>query len=140
MKLNLDEILGSSGDSEFQMAPMIDCVFLLIIFFMVVAKDKLGERVILDLAIAEESEVPKDMTGRATMSVLKDGTVKVGATAIELSEVGRIVREGFKLNPRLKVLLRVDRDAKHKEVRKVLKACADAGVTDIIFATYQSGS
>lgn len=132
--------IGCDEEIGFQMAPMIDCVFLLIIFFMVVAKDKLGERVILDLAIAEESEVPKDMTGRATMSVLKDGTVKVGATAIELSEVGRIVREGFKLNPRLKVLLRVDRDAKHKEVRKVLKACADAGVTDIIFATYQSGS
>ena len=125
---------------KLDMTPMIDCVFLLIIFFMVVAKDKLGERVILDLAVAEQSEVAKDPSGRATMSVLKDGTVKVGTAVIDVSEIGKIIREGFKLNPRLKVLLRVDRDAKHKEVRKVLKACADAGVTDIIFATYQSGS
>lgn len=132
--------IGTDEEIGFQMAPMIDCVFLLIIFFMVVAKDKLGERVILDLAVAEESEVAKDPSGRATMSVLKDGTVKVGTAVIEVSEIGRIIREGFKMNPRLKVLLRVDRDAKHKEVRKVLKACADAGVTDIIFATYQSGS
>lgn len=122
----------------FQMAPMIDCVFLLIIFFMIVAKDKLGERVKLDLAVAEESEVAKDPSGRATLSVLGDGTVMVGSTPIELGEIAKIIREGFKLNPRLKVLLRVDREAKHREVRKVLKACADAGVTDIIFATYQT--
>lgn len=130
--------IGGDEEIGFQMAPMIDCVFLLIIFFMIVAKDKLGERVKLDLAVAEESQVAKDPSGRATLSVAADGTVLVGSTPIELGEIGKIIREGFRLNPRLKVLLRVDREAKHREVRKVLKACADAGVTDIIFATYQS--
>lgn len=136
MKISLP--IAADEEIGFQMSPMIDCVFLLIIFFLVVAKDKIGERVVMDLAVAEESEVAKDPSGRATMSILKDGTIKVGAATVDLSEVGRIIREGYKSNPRLKVLLRVDRDAKHKEVRKVLKACADAGVTDIIFATYQS--
>ena len=65
------------------------------------------------------------------MSVLKDGTVKVGTAVIEVSEIGRIIREGFKMNPRLKVLLRVDRDAKHKEVRKVLKAGGRPQIADI---------
>ncbi len=34
MKMSLEDLLGNPQDSEFQMAPLIDCVFLLMVYFL----------------------------------------------------------------------------------------------------------
>ena len=48
---------------DFQMAPMIDMVFLLLVFFMTVASVAKSQRQVeLDLPESEESKVPEDVS------------------------------------------------------------------------------
>lgn len=40
-------------------------------------------------------------------------------------------------NPDLRIHLRADQDTPYGEIKKVLKACADVGAYEVIYATYQ---
>ncbi len=129
---------GITEDESVQMAPMIDMVFLLLIFFMVASHLNKMDRVEIEPPIAENSAVPDELAGRRTITIKADDTIFVGSTSRELEEVAPLVESAKRHEPHLKIYLRADRNVKHKRVRDVMKACADAGVLEIIFATYES--
>ncbi|MFU8849344.1 MAG: ExbD/TolR family protein, partial [Opitutales bacterium] len=59
---------------DFQMAPMIDMVFLLLVFFMTVASVAQNQRQVkLDLPESDESKIPEDASGRGILSVDAEG-------------------------------------------------------------------
>ena len=122
----------------FQMAPMIDIVFLLIIFFMVAANLKQNLRVDVDLPVAEKSQVPDEPGNRGTISIRPDGSVYVGALPCPPDLVGQQVLGLATDSPGFRVFIRADRATPHRHVANVLEQCADAGITDIIIAAYQS--
>ncbi|MCC5788171.1 MAG: biopolymer transporter ExbD, partial [Opitutales bacterium] len=63
----------------FQMAPMIDMVFLLLVFFMTVGTLAQADRTVeLDLPESEESRVSEDLSGRGIISVREDGAIFLG--------------------------------------------------------------
>jgi biopolymer transport protein ExbD len=131
--------LPTSGpEEEVQMAPMIDMVFLLLIFFMVAAHFNVLERVEIKPPVAKHAAIPEDPKDRRTISIKEDGTIYVGMEPRELEEVQPIVERVLEQVPHLKIFLRADRNVPHKRVREVMKACAEAGVVEIIFATYES--
>ena len=45
-----------------------------------------------------------------------------------------------KATPDLRVYMRIDRNVEFALVQRGIKACADAGIFDIVFASYQSGA
>ena len=122
------------------MAPMIDMVFLLLVFFMCVSTlaqaDKLAQ---VNLPKSEKSEVPEDLSDRGTISIDSAGMIYVGAQPVSLSEMKSRIEKSIKNNPRLKIHVRADRSTAYGEVRAVLKACAEAGAYEIIYATFQTG-
>jgi len=62
------------------MAPMIDMVFLLLVFFMCVSSlSQAGHRVELNLPESTSSETPKDLSKRLLLSIQKDGSFYLGA-------------------------------------------------------------
>lgn len=129
---------GSADDESVQMAPMIDMVFLLLIFFMVASHLNKMDRIEIEPPIAENAAVPDELAGRRTISIRADDTIFIGSTSRELHEVSPLVEKARRHEPQLKIFLRADRRVKHKRVREVMEACADAGVLEIIFATYES--
>ncbi len=123
---------------DFQMAPMIDMVFLLLVFFMCVSTLAQADKSIpLDLAESEESKVPDDLSNRGTVSIEDDGTLYVGAKQVDLAEMQRRIEEAIGTNPELRVLVRADRGTPFGEIKKVLTACAEAGAYEVVYATYQ---
>jgi biopolymer transport protein ExbD len=57
-------------EEGFQMAPMIDMVFLLLVFFMCVSSMAQADKAIpLELPESEASKVPKDLSDRGTLSM-----------------------------------------------------------------------
>ena len=120
------------------MAPMIDMVFLLLVFFMCVSSlSQAAKRTPVDLPESAESKVPEDLSDRAAISLLADGSLYLGAEQGDLGGLGRQLREVLAANPRLRLEVRADRNVPFAEVRKVLRACAEAGAVDIIYATHQ---
>lgn len=121
-------------ETKLQMGPMIDMVFLLIIFFMT-ASHMSSSKNMDDIAMPDASygKVPKDRPGRWTVNVRHDGTVFSGQTLVTLDELRQLVAARVKADPAMKVYLRADKMTPHKTVRQVMNAMAEAGVGDFIF-------
>jgi len=124
---------------DFAMTPMIDMVFLLLVFFMCVSSlAQADKKLKLDLPESTESKVPEDLTDRGTVSVDAEGRVYLGATPVELERLTEAVRTELARRPDLRVLVRAERSVAFREIRKVLKACAEAGAGEVVYATFQA--
>ncbi|MFP4157671.1 MAG: ExbD/TolR family protein [Opitutales bacterium] len=124
---------------EFQMAPMIDMVFLLLVFFMTVASVAKSQRQIeLDLPESEESKVPEDASGRGILSVDAEGNYYIGDEPHTLNQVRDAISARLQAEPELQVQIRADRETEYAAVQKLLKTAAEAGAYEIIYATYEA--
>jgi len=137
--------------ADIDMTPMIDCVFLLLIFFMCTATmSKANLKPEVTLPIAPKAAVPEDLSGRGVINICPIGTEApdgyttedapfvVAGRTIGARELTRIISEHINLSPDMRVYMRVDKDTDFKLVRRAIAACSEAGVSDIIFATTQS--
>ena len=149
MKLKKQE----EPDAGVDMTPMIDCVFLLLIFFMVCATmSKVDQTPEVVLPIAPKAAIPDDLRGRGVVNIVPLGTpVGGGATSEDTpfiiygqvtDEPGLVkaISERRASEPELRIYMRVDKNAEFKIVKRAIRACATAGIFDIIFGTFQSAS
>ena len=127
-----------AGDEGFDLTPMIDVVFLLIVFFMTVASALTTNKLELNLAVAEESAIPKDIKDRFTVSVSDEGGFFLGVEELNEQQLSDRLAKVVANNTTIKIVLRAGKMAEHQHVNKVLTVCAANGINDIIFATYQS--
>jgi len=137
-------------EARVDMTPMIDCVFLLLIFFMCAATmTKVDKTADVELPIAANAAEQKDSSNRGTVNVLAAGTIaKDGQVASEErpfmiygnllndDELQRTIEKQLKIQPDLRLYVRADRHVKFALVRRAMAACANAGVADVIFGTF----
>jgi biopolymer transport protein ExbD len=124
---------------EVAMTPMIDMVFLLLDFFMIVSSlAQAHKKLKLELPESAESKVPENLTDRGVVSVDAAGRVYLGATPVELERLTEAVRLEISRRPGLRVLVRAERSVAFRDIKRVLKACAEAGAGEVIYATFQA--
>jgi biopolymer transport protein ExbD len=127
---------GLRGEVHFQMAPLIDVVFLLLIFFITVSTFYETDKVDLILAYAKTAKELKEGEGTLTVNVTAKGEILVnglpftgqGALQVYMQKLATGV-------PNYKVDIRADRDAHWKEIKDVYRAAAHAGLTRISLVT-----
>ena len=140
-------------EANVDMTPMIDCVFQLLIFFMVCATmSKVDQTPEVVLPIAPKAAIPDNPVGRGVVNIVPLGTpVGDGATSEDkpfiiagqvTDEPGLVtaISDRLKTEPNLRIYMRVDKNAEFKTVKRAIRACANAGVFDIIFGAFQSES
>ena len=122
------------------MAPMIDMVFLLLVFFMCVSSLSQAEKpdAVKELPDSHASEVPDDVSDRGVISVRSDGSLYLGAASITLEDLKARIGGAIKKNPDLQILVRADKTTPFADIKKVLKACAEMGTYEVIYATFQA--
>lgn len=123
----------NTGKPEISMAPLIDVVFLLLIFFMVttVFPENKG------LVIAKpQSENTKQLSPKQ-IEFLIDETNQVyyQDKKLELNDVTRIVEEELLTNPDYSILLKVDKQATTDIFIRTMDACKAGGAANISIAT-----
>lgn len=139
---------------DVDMTPMIDMVFLLLIFFMTaatVAKMNMTEKV--KLPVADKSQIPENKQDREAITVMPDGFVMsdgsvIDASAPYLLRGKKVDANGLaqglaamvKADPKLRVFMRIDRNVEYARVQSAIRACAEAGLYDIIFGAYQTAA
>jgi biopolymer transport protein ExbD len=128
--------LGEQEEPKFQMAPMIDMVFLLLVFFMCASHLSQTQNVELQIPTASKAVVPKERPDRWVVNIKKDGTVFTGNQETTIPNLAREVKERLASQSELKVYLRADANAKHEKVKKVMNAMAEIGIDDFIFGVY----
>lgn len=124
---------------DFQMAPMIDMVFLLLVFFMCVSSLAQADKSIeIDLPESAESKVPEDLANRGIVSVREDGTIYLAGGAVSVGELKEGIATALRETPELRVQVRADQLTRFEKIQTVLKACAEAGAVEVVYSTYQS--
>lgn len=120
------------------MAPMIDMVFLLLVFFMTVATVAQSQRrVELDLPESFESRVPDDVSARGILSVDAAGNYFIGEQRMALEEIAVAIRSRLREQPDLRVQVRADRATEFGAIQALLRTAAEAGAFEVIYATYE---
>lgn len=114
------------------LTPMIDVVFLLIIFFMAASTFSEVEAD-LDLTIPEVAaaapltSAPK----QRTVSVEKNGDVNLDGEAVSLTEMTSKLSAAQREYPQLSVVIRGDAACPFQHVAAALAACKDANITEL---------
>jgi biopolymer transport protein ExbD len=133
-----------SGKSQFRfnITPMIDVVFLLIIFFLVASyfvRSEQSRKVALPTA-GLGSVDDSTSAERLTVTVEKDGQWSVGGQIEPQDAVLRRIEElavpaeAGKSNESPEVRIRSDREARFSEIRQLIEKCAQSNIRRIRFA------
>ncbi len=127
-----------SGSLEFNMTPMIDVVFLLIIFFLL-SSHLAQQETQWELRLPEATtgqDPPEPVQRRVVVNVLPEGTALVAGEPISpLRFQALLVQERRRANGgKVEVLFRTDRQVPYRVVEPLLVACARAGVWQVAFA------
>lgn len=128
--------LPAREDAEVDMAPMIDLVFLLLIFFMVasVASTKKLE---VAIPLSSHAKVPDNIQGRAVVSIDANGEYYLGMNPMTLPELTEQIKQELELNENLRVLIRADRRVEFETCKKLMIACGSIGANDLIYSAFE---
>ncbi len=114
------------------LTPMIDVVFLLIIFFMVGTRFVDNEKKIqLKLPSVAKVESSAALSRKRVVHVMQDGKIQLDDSPITLDELTATLRETRERNPNVNVAVRGDADGAFQHVASVMAACRAAGVTNL---------
>jgi biopolymer transport protein ExbD len=108
------------------LTPVIDVVFLLLIFFLVATEYAAEERE-LDVNLPEVAQAqPLSMTAQLIVNVMKDGTFKVVRKEYNLGQLQTILMEARENNPQQTCLIRGDGESMLKFAVQVMDVCNKA--------------
>ena len=127
-------------DIGFQIAPMIDITWILIIFFMVtmhLAENEFSVEV--QLPVASAAAVPPDLNDRVVVNIDASGRYQVGQQAMALVQLTAYLKQRMIDHPPLKVYLRADATTSARQIKEFYRACAEATAVEVILATFQEG-
>ncbi|MCE2725499.1 MAG: biopolymer transporter ExbD [Planctomycetaceae bacterium] len=115
-----------------ELTPMIDVVFLLMIFFLVASKLDEADRSI-DVVLPQASAA-KPLTSKPREFVInidREGNYFAGARPVRLEDLQQLLRQSAADNPqRQTVIVRADENTAHKFVVGAMDACVQAGIED----------
>jgi len=119
-----------------QIAPMIDIVFLLLIFFIVTWQFSREE---MDLRIAvptsEEGADPQRVLGEIILNVRVDGTVTVWGETKNKAQLKQTLAAIALQHENQPVRVRGDATTPFQRIVEVIDTCQQAGIWNISFAT-----
>ncbi|HSP42788.1 MAG TPA: biopolymer transporter ExbD [Luteolibacter sp.] len=132
------------AECKMDMSPMIDMVFLLLIFFIVNATAIIVKTdPDVEPPVAKNSKRQTDGSGRIVVNVHEDGTFTAEDFSVLLEDedaIEDLVKNMKDRNQALgvtsKLHLRGDKDTVFRHSRTVIRAAARAGVDQVVFAVF----
>jgi len=119
-----------------QMAPLIDIVFLTLVFFMALSVfSQLESELNISVPKAKESKDAVRSPGEVIVNIDKSGQVVVNGKKLNNQELKMMLAEVASLFPNQSVIIRADEKTYHKYVVSVLDACAAADIWNVAFST-----
>ena len=128
---------GDGEDSDINLTPMLDVVFIMLIFFIVTATFIKQPGAEVQRPDAETS------VQKPTVSVLvainEAGEIWIDKKHIEVAAVGTMIERLHNENPKGGLVLQADRKAKYKTVKAVLDAARRIGLNEVAISTEGGG-
>ena len=141
---------SEQGEPEFQVAPMIDVLLTILVFFMTITSAQvLKVDKSIQLPTAKDAQKKDNTRAEAILNVrwqlpqkkaffvFDDRTYKIASEMIEPLKVAKLTGEKkvtAGANPTFRAVIRGDRDVPALYVSQAMNACGEAGITDISFS------
>lgn len=114
-----------------ELTPMIDMVFLLLIFFLVATTFHQTEREMqIALPFASSATPISSLLQEIVVNVDIDGKIVIGGRTLEPDELRAMIEDSVRVNREGKVTVRGDRRTAYANIVAVLDICKGAGVQE----------
>ncbi len=114
-----------------EMTPLIDMVFLLLIFFLVATTFKEAEREMqIALPFTDNAGPISTSLREIIINVAEDGRIIVAGQTMSAEQLNALVDEAVKQNENQKVTIRGDKNTAYQNIASVLDVCKAAGIQE----------
>ncbi|MBY0400463.1 biopolymer transporter ExbD [Myxococcota bacterium] len=120
------------SSAEVDLTPMLDVVFIMLIFFIVTASFVKEAGIDVNRPPAETSE-PKDK-GNILIAITESGQIWIDRHAVDPSSLQAHIERLHGENPQGSIVVQADKNSQNGLLVTVMDAARDAGVTQIAIA------
>ena len=126
LKTHMDE------QPSLNLTPMIDIIFLLIIFFMVGTKfSELERKIGLEVPSVADSGTLTAAPAKRVVNVYRNGSLTLDRIPVTLEQLTNTLSSAQRQYSDLGVLIRGDATGQFQRVAEVLNACKQAGIVEL---------
>ena len=130
--MRIREAAGDEDSGAINMTPMIDMVFLLLVFFLVATTFAQEEREIqVQLPGSSVSRPLSAPPRQLIVNIMVDGSTKVGGQTLSRQELADILTRMAKNEPDREVLIRADEASLHRYFAGVASLCRQLGINEV---------
>lgn len=133
---------GGEGEPEFQIAPMIDVLLTLLIFFMSITSAQVEKLEKVDLPVAPDSQMRKVGQRQAIVNLRwenKEQKANItfdGRPYEDVEELKTALEAKRGTRTDMELLIRADKEVLAKDVQKIMQAAGMAGIDSVAYSTY----
>jgi biopolymer transport protein ExbD len=136
--------VDTDGDPEFQVAPMVDVLLVLMLFFMAITSTEVLQKhqnvQLADANHAKPNDQNKDQKNQIIINI--EWTDSTSAARFFLDPVSSDTADGLASilaqrhaeNPAAYVVIRADKDVEYSNISDMMTVCAGAGIGSVAFA------
>ena len=120
---------------ELMISPMIDMIFLLLVFF-ILSTMYMTETRTIDLKLPKADTARVNMQTKFTVTVMPDGRLMLADKAVEADSLIAQAREKSKADKDFAVIVRADKETNYHHVVALLDGFKKGGVNRVALATH----
>jgi biopolymer transport protein ExbD len=124
---------AAEEEQDMNLTPMIDCVFLLLIFFMVTTVFKQPYTLQVELPEAKQAQVVEEK--KLVASIAADGRMEINRHPVTLADLDQVLAREKQGTRSVTLVVRTDKETKHKHLLDLFEAAKRAGIEKIPLAT-----
>ena len=126
---------GGGEESEVNLTPMLDVVFIMLIFFIVTAS--FVKEAGVDVNRPKASTAERKERGNILVAITESGEVWVDRRKVEPRALRAAIERLHAENPQGSMVVQADKASKNRMLVQVLDAARDAGVTNVAVSALQ---
>lgn len=133
MRRQANRFSRSDEDSDINLTPMLDVVFIMLIFFIVTAT--FIKQAGIDVLRPEAQTGEAKPTVSVLVAISGNGDIWIDKKRVEATAVRAHIERIHAENPKGGLVIQADRDAKSEKLMAVLNAARGAGLTEVAIST-----
>jgi biopolymer transport protein ExbD len=133
MRRQANRFSRSDENADINLTPMLDVVFIMLIFFIVTAT--FIKQAGIDIMRPDAATAEQKPTVSVLVAISASGDIWIDKIKVDVSAVRAHIERIHAENPKGGLVIQADRDAKSEKLMAVLNAARGAGLTEVAIST-----
>ena len=125
-----------TAEEDLNLTPMIDCVFLLLIFFMVTTVFKQPHSLKLELPRARQATIVEDK--KLVASITASGEMEINRHLVGMGDLPAVLSREKQKARSVTLIIRTDKKTRHGQVLEIMEIAKQLDIDKVVLATEES--